>query len=41
MIPQQETLATWHWNLPNPVSRQVNIIATDAPQDDVSQDRAA
>jgi electron transport complex protein RnfB len=41
MIPQQETLATWHWNLPDPVSRQVNIIATDAPQDDVSQDRAA
>ena len=41
MIPQQETLATWHWNLPNPVSLQVNIIATDAPQDDVSQDRAA
>jgi electron transport complex protein RnfB len=41
MIPQQETLATWHWNLPNPVSRQVNIIATDAPQDDVTRDRAA
>jgi electron transport complex protein RnfB len=41
MIPQQETLATWHWNLPDPVSRQVTIIATDATQDDVSQDRAA
>jgi Na+-translocating ferredoxin:NAD+ oxidoreductase subunit B len=41
MIPQQETLATWHWNLPNPVSRQVNIIATDAPQDTVTRNRAA
>jgi electron transport complex protein RnfB len=41
MIPQQETLATWHWNLPDPVSRQVTIIATDAAQDDVSRDRAA
>lgn len=41
MIPQQETLATWHWNLPDPVSRQVNIIATDATREDISQDRAA
>jgi electron transport complex protein RnfB len=41
MIPQQETLQTWHWNLPDPVSRRVNIIATDVAQDDVSRDRAA
>ena len=33
MIPQQETLQTWHWQLPNPVSRRVEIIATDADQD--------
>ena len=30
MIPEQETLQTWHWNLPDPVSREVTIIATDA-----------
>ena len=33
MIPQQETLQTWHWQLPDPVSRKVEIIATDAGQD--------
>ena len=33
MIPQEETLQTWHWQLPNPVSRKVEIIATDADQD--------
>ena len=32
MIPEQETLQTWHWNLPNPVARDVEIIATDAPR---------
>jgi electron transport complex protein RnfB len=41
MIPQQETLQNWHWNLPDPVSRRVDIIATDEPQDDASRDRAA
>ncbi len=30
MIPLAESLQTWHWDLPNPVSRQVEIIATDA-----------
>ena len=38
MIPQQETLQSWHWPLPDPASREPQIIATDADQ---SQDRAA
>jgi electron transport complex protein RnfB len=38
MIPQEETLQSWHWPLPDPASREPQIIATDA---DRSQDRAA
>ena len=38
MIPQQEPLQSWHWPLPDPASREPQIIATDADQ---SQDRAA
>lgn len=38
MIPEEKSLTNWHWQLPDPVSRKVDIIATDA-QD--SQDRAA
>ena len=38
MIPQQETLQTWHWPLPDPASREPQIIATDAGQ---TQERAA
>jgi electron transport complex protein RnfB len=38
MIPQEETLQSWHWPLPNPASPDPQIIATDADQ---SQDRAA
>ncbi len=38
MIPQEETLQSWHWPLPDPASRESQIIATDAAQ---SQDRAA
>lgn len=30
MIPEQQSLENWHWALPNPVSRKVDIIATDA-----------
>lgn len=30
MIPEEETLQSWHWGLPDPVSRKVDIIATDA-----------
>ena len=29
MIPQEETLQTWQWTLPDPNSRTVEIIATD------------
>lgn len=38
MIPQEQTLQSWHWPLPDPASRDAQIIATDADQ---SQDRAA
>ena len=39
MIREEESLQTWHWRLPDPVSRKVEIIATDAPGD--ARDRAA
>ncbi|MCP5131743.1 MAG: electron transport complex subunit RsxB [Pseudomonadales bacterium] len=38
MIPQQESLQTWHWPLPDPASGESRIIATDATP---TQDRAA
>ena len=38
MIPQQESLQTWHWPLPDPASGGSRIIATDATP---TQDRAA
>ena len=38
MVREEESLQNWHWQLPDPVSRRVEIIATDA---DGSQDRAA
>ncbi|MEZ5504158.1 MAG: electron transport complex subunit RsxB [Halioglobus sp.] len=41
MIHQEESLQTWHWQLPDPVSRRVDIIATDSAQDDVQRNRAA
>lgn len=41
MIREEESLQNWHWALPNPVSRQVEIIATDAAQATSGQDRAA
>jgi electron transport complex protein RnfB len=34
MVPEQQTLQNWHWQLPNPVERKVEIIATDAPDRD-------
>ncbi len=38
MIPEKETLQTWHWQLPNPSNYRPEIIATDqAPP----RDRAA
>ena len=36
MIPEEETLQSWHWNLPDPVARNVNIIATDARRDEAA-----
>ncbi len=38
MIPESQSLQTWHWPLPDPASRDIQIIATDAAQ---AQDRAA
>lgn len=38
MIPQPESLQSWHWPLPDPKAREPRIIATDAGQ---AQDRAA
>ncbi|MCL4108886.1 UNVERIFIED_CONTAM: hypothetical protein GTU68_008081, partial [Idotea baltica] len=32
MLPQQESLQTWHWDLPDPVVRSMDVIATDAKQ---------
>ena len=32
MLPEQESLRTWHWDLPDPVVRKVDIIASDAGQ---------
>ena len=39
MIPEEESLRNWHWSLPDPVSREVTIIATDAAGK--GEDRAA
>ena len=36
MIPDQESLQNWHWQLPDPVSREVDIIATDAVRDEAA-----
>nr|CAI78739.1 predicted NADH:ubiquinone oxidoreductase, subunit RfnB [uncultured Gammaproteobacteria bacterium] len=41
MIYPEESLQTWHWQLPDPVSRRAEIIATDRVQDDASRERAA
>ena len=30
MVPQRQSLRNWHWQLPDPLSRRVDIIATDA-----------
>jgi electron transport complex protein RnfB len=41
MISEEQTLQSWHWSLPDPVSRDVNIIATDTPRSDDSRSEAA
>ncbi len=38
MVPEEVTLQNWHWQLPDPVSRKLDIIATDAPG---NEDQAA
>lgn len=32
MLPQQESLQTWHWGLPDPVIQNVDLIASDTKQ---------
>lgn len=41
MLTEPESLQTWHWTLPDPVSREVEIIATDTPDIPPGEDRAA
>jgi electron transport complex protein RnfB len=41
MIYEEESMQNWHWQLPNPVSRRLEIIASDRPQGATSRDRAA
>ena len=42
MIPEAQTLQNWSWHLPDPVSREVDIIATDAVSSNSSnEDQAA
>ena len=41
MIPEEEGLGNWHWQIPDPVSRRVDIITSDAMQDDASRNQAA
>jgi electron transport complex protein RnfB len=41
MIFEEESLQSWHWQLPDPVNRDVNIIATDATQATAARDQAA
>jgi electron transport complex protein RnfB len=41
MISQEESMQTWRWQLPDPVSRRADVIATDSVRSAVSQDRAA
>ncbi|MFT6274488.1 MAG: electron transport complex protein RnfB [Halioglobus sp.] len=32
MLPQHESLQTWHWDLPDPVIQNVDLIASDTKQ---------
>ncbi len=32
MVPQKQSLQTWHWQLPDPTSRRADIIASDSPR---------
>ena len=41
MLHEEPSLQSWHWQLPDPVSRKIDIIATDATADDSSREQAA
>lgn len=41
MISQPESLHTWHWPLPDPVGRSIDLIATDSTHSAAPRDRAA
>ena len=42
MIPAEvQTIQTWHWDLPDPTSSGIDIIATDAPDVATARDEAA
>jgi electron transport complex protein RnfB len=41
MIHEEESMQNWHWQLPDPVSRRVEIIASDRLQGSTSRDQAA
>lgn len=41
MVPVQQGLQTWQWALPDPVSRRVEVIASDAATSAATRDRAA
>ncbi|NND66726.1 MAG: electron transport complex subunit RsxB [Halioglobus sp.] len=36
MLREEESLTSWHWELPDPVSHQVQIIATDAAREEAA-----
>ena len=41
MIREEESLQNWHWQLPDPVGRNVEVIASDRMQGEASRDQAA
>jgi electron transport complex protein RnfB len=41
MIPEVTSLQSWHWELPDPVSRKLDIIATDAASNAAQPEDAA
>lgn len=36
MLPEAESLENWHWQLPEPTSRRVDIIASDASENEAA-----
>ncbi len=41
MIYEEDSLKNWQWQLPDPVGRRVEVIASDGPAGATSRDRAA